>query len=116
MREITRRPRFVGAIATRLSGLSETSWGDGRDKRTVVHAKCLEDNPFGRVLRKKGSFLCLPAWTPWDVSEKDQGDVNCPRCVRILARLDARGKLWFTADPPSGGSAALYFICCDARL
>jgi hypothetical protein len=59
MREITRRPWLVGAIATRLSGLSETSWGDGRDKRNVVHAKCLEDIPFGRVLRKKGSFFML---------------------------------------------------------
>lgn len=41
-----------------LSGLSEHSFGDGRNKATVGHIKLLEDYREGRLSRKKGEFLC----------------------------------------------------------
>lgn len=41
-----------------LSGLSETSWGDGRNKATVEHIYLLEPLSDGRITRQAGDFLC----------------------------------------------------------
>ena len=46
------------AIKRVLSGLSERSWGDGRNIRTVVHIMLQQDFEQGRFSRKKGDFLC----------------------------------------------------------
>jgi hypothetical protein len=41
-----------------LSGLTESSWGDGRNKATVEHIYLLEPLQAGRLTRAKGDFLC----------------------------------------------------------
>lgn len=41
-----------------LSGLSESSWGDGRNRRSVDHVLLLEDLVDGKFVRTAHSFLC----------------------------------------------------------
>ena len=50
--------RWDVGIKDVLSGLSETSWGDGRCKATVEHIYLLEDLQAGRLKRHEGDFLC----------------------------------------------------------
>lgn len=53
--------RWDVGIKDVLSGLSETSWGDGRSKATVEHVYLLEDLEVGRLKRRAGDFLCTTA-------------------------------------------------------
>jgi hypothetical protein len=53
--------RWESAIKDVLSGLSATSWGDGRNSATVEHIRLLEDLHDGRLHRQAGDFLCTSA-------------------------------------------------------
>lgn len=44
-----------------LSGLSERSWGDGRNRATVQHIQLLEPLRSGQLVRQAGDFLCTSA-------------------------------------------------------
>lgn len=41
-----------------FSGLSESGWGNGVNKKSVVHVLLKEDINEGKLKRKSGSFLC----------------------------------------------------------
>lgn len=82
-----------------LSGLSEGSWGDGRNKATVEHIYLLEDFEAGRFKRRKGDFLCTSAsgnngkrWSTTVERAHDgagapyQPKVTCKACLRLVAR------------------------------
>lgn len=83
-----------------LSGLSESSDGTGRNRRTVEHILLTEDLSDGRLKRSAGSFLCssspLQDGKKWSdqVEEKwydDDGieyqpQVNCKSCLKIAER------------------------------
>lgn len=84
-----------------LSGLSEHSMGDGRNRRTVIHIQLEEPLVSGRIRREKGDFLCTPALSDngkqWSgnptVSSSDGSgnpyapEVSCKGCLRLAARF-----------------------------
>ena len=83
-----------------LSGLSATSWGDGRSKATVEHVYLLEELQAGRLKRRAGDFLCTAAsgkngkrWSTIVVSGRDgdghrfQPKVTCKACLAQAQRL-----------------------------
>lgn len=53
--------RWVSAIKDVLSGLSPSSWGDGRNRATVNHILLLETLTVDRLTRTAGDFLCTAA-------------------------------------------------------
>lgn len=84
-----------------LSGLSETSAGDGYFKNTVQHIMLLEDLKDGRLVRHKGGFLCnvkrRGRLKDRDASYHVDGDgnrytpkVTCKACLRIARRWSDR--------------------------
>ena len=50
--------RWTSAQKSVLSGLSENSWGDGRNARSVNHVLLLEPLDEGKLKRKAHDFLC----------------------------------------------------------
>jgi len=86
-----------------LSGLSETSWGDGRNTRTVNHILLQEDLAEGRLKRPKGDFLCTSnkglngkQWSGAAQIDCVDGDgstylpkVTCKQCLKLA-------KCWMT--------------------
>lgn len=84
---------FHPAYKVVLSGLSEHSWGCGSYKKTVWHARLIDDYTSGRMERKKGDLLCAPLTrATFDVenASKEQLErgvkVNCKKCCEILSR------------------------------
>ena len=83
-----------------LSGLSETSWGDGRNARTVNHILLQEDLAEGRLRRGKGDFLCTSGagangkqWAGAAQINCVDGDgkaylpkVTCKQCLKLIKR------------------------------
>ncbi len=83
-----------------LSGLSESSMGDGRSKATVEHIYLQEPLQAGRIQRMAGDFLCTSSkgsngkrWTDRTVSTSYDGDgkpfqskVTCKACLRVADR------------------------------
>lgn len=83
-----------------LSGLSETSWGDGRNKSTVNHVLLLETLGVGRLRRAPGDFLCTAAsgtngkrWSGKAAERGVDGEgnlyrprVTCKSCLALAAR------------------------------
>lgn len=93
-----------------LSGLSPTSWGDGRKKNTVQHVLLLEDLQEGRFKRYKGDFLCTAAsgsngkrWGGYDESafewfydgdgNKYPAKVTCKACIKASSRWKGKIKV-----------------------
>lgn len=80
-----------------LSGLSETSMGNGRRKNTVDHIYLLEDFQQGRIKRKKGDFLCSSSskmngqrWSGVVDSSLVDGSmpkITCKKCIEIANRM-----------------------------
>ena len=80
-----------------LSGLSEGSWGDGTNRRTVGHVELLENFQSGRLKRKAGEFLCKSSGKRWSQETHYQwsgGDgelydaqVSCKACLRLALRF-----------------------------
>ena len=84
-----------------LSGLTETSWGDGRNRRTVEHILLLEPLRVGRLKRQANDFLCSSSaprngkrWSGQVIDRAHDGDgneyapqVTCKACLQIAARL-----------------------------
>lgn len=84
-------------VKDRLSGLSERSWGDGHDRRTVYHVLLKEPLQRGALKRLAGDFLCTSAsggngknWS--DQPERQSADsqgvrywpkVTCKSCLRL---------------------------------
>jgi hypothetical protein len=82
-----------------LSGLTENSWGDGRNKATVEHIYLLEPLQDGRLTRAKGDFLCTSSsgtngMRYSSVIERShdgegktyQPKVTCKACLALAAR------------------------------
>ena len=83
-----------------LSGLSEKSSGDGRNKATVEHIYLLEPLTLGRIVRDKGDFLCSASsrsngkrWSSTVLEHALDGDgkayqpkVTCKRCMDLAKR------------------------------
>ncbi len=93
------------AIKDVLSGLSETSWGDGRNKATVNHIYLKQDLSLGRLKRSAGDFLCSTsslkngkryAGQPEDSTARDgdgnayQPEVTCKACLAIIQRINSK--------------------------
>lgn len=90
-----------------LSGLSERSWGDGRNKATVNHIYLKEDMSLGRLKRNAGDFLCSTSadkngkrysgQTEESMSHDGDGnayqpEVTCKACLAIIKRIHAKDK------------------------
>jgi hypothetical protein len=83
-----------------LSGLSETSWGDGRSAATVEHVYLLEPLTAGRLVRQAGDFLCTAAagtngkrWSSKVIERAHDGDgqpyrprPTCKACLALAKR------------------------------
>lgn len=50
--------KYRAGIKEVLSGLSANSWGNARQRNTVIHLILLEDYKSGKLKRNKGEFLC----------------------------------------------------------
>ena len=88
-----------------LSGLSENSWGDGRNARTVNHILLQEDLSEGRLKRAEGDFLCSSRaglngkqWSGAAQIDCLDGDgekylpkVTCKQCLKLAKR-------WLVSD------------------
>jgi len=84
-----------------LSGLSSSSWGDGRKKNTVQHILCLEPIKVGRIGREKGQFLCTSSsgsdgkrWSGQVVEKFVTLDgkeytprITCKKCIEIANKI-----------------------------
>ena len=83
-----------------ISGLSASSWGDGRNRTSVEHIYLLEDMRVGRFKRKEGDFLCANSKAGWNAgwadprSEWVDGDgqlykpkITCKACLSIVNQL-----------------------------
>lgn len=87
--------KWTAAIKLVKSGLSEGSWGDGRNRRTVQHILIQEDLKDGRFKRVAGDLLCkVGSGKLWDDEEKwYDGDgqtytpkITCKACLKIAKR------------------------------
>ena len=78
-----------------LSGLSENSWGDGMNKRTVHHVLLEEPIREGKFKRNAGDFLCTaPSGTNgrnWAAQPATGAgcQVTCKACLKLAARWNA---------------------------
>lgn len=94
--------RWVSAIKDVLSGLSATSWGDGRNRATVNHILLLEDLQAAKLLRKAGDFLCTAAsgsngrrYSVPEAAQTGRTDsdfvrrITCRRCLDLAKRWTA---------------------------
>lgn len=75
-----------------LSGLTEKSHGTGTNRRSVWHARILEDFTHGRLTRKKGDFLCGRDDSKLqDFSTAEHNlecyEVSCKQCLKIAKRF-----------------------------
>lgn len=95
--------RWVPGIKDVLSGLSDDSWGDGRNKATVNHIVLLEELNDGRIHRKQHDLLCTsPSGSNgkrWHGMDYDRGclaydgnndaypaKITCKSCLKIAQR------------------------------
>lgn len=90
--------QFTAGIKDVLSGLSEKSWGDGRNRATVQHILLLDDYQAGRLKRRAYDFLCTSAsgsngknWTDnkresWVDLEGVEyvAPITCKACLKIV--------------------------------
>ncbi|OQK43785.1 hypothetical protein XM75_u0066 [Vibrio vulnificus] len=81
-------------IKTVMSGLSESSWGNGSNRRTVFHVRVLDTFKDGRFAREKGDFLCgkdtskHQGYTDPKEGDKNIYKVTCQRCIDAAARFN----------------------------
>ncbi|WP_432262799.1 hypothetical protein [Cupriavidus sp. TMH.W2] len=93
---------WVSAIKDVLSGLSATSWGDGRNRATVNHILLLEDLQTPKLRRKAGDFLCTAArgsngrrYSVPEVAHTSNSasqyvqKITCRRCLDLAKRWTA---------------------------
>lgn len=97
---------FEVGIKNRLSGLSEQSYGDGRNVATVEHVFLLEPLSEGRLSRSAGDFLCTALngtngkqWSANVVDHRVDGDgnlyrpmVTCKACLTVARRWQSGQK------------------------
>jgi hypothetical protein len=84
-----------------LQPLTENSWGDGRNRRTVDHILLLEPLQVGRLKRRERDFLCSSSaarngkrWSGQVIDRAIDGygneyppAVTCQTCLRLAERL-----------------------------
>lgn len=82
-----------------LSGLSESSMGNGFKRNTVVHVVLLDDLKAGRLVRQAGDFLCTSnssangkRWSGDPRLDQLPGQesahaVTCSQCLRLAKRV-----------------------------
>lgn len=85
--------KWTTGIKAVTSGLTEGSWGDGRNKRSVTHVIVLEDAKEGRLTRSKGDCLCTAKRGKFQYNDSLNGDVStdeitCPKCLEIINRKE----------------------------
>lgn len=85
-----------------LSGLSENSWGNGINRRSVMHVLLKEDIQEGAFKRSAGSFLCTTKggndgmmYADLErLSSDDEGqyvsEITCKACLKIAERWSKR--------------------------
>lgn len=92
--------KWAVGIKDVLSGLSERSQGQGRNKATVHHVFLLEPLSAGRIARKAHDFLCTAAgdtngkaWSGRTLETHCDGDgepyqpkVTCKACLKLARR------------------------------
>jgi len=82
--------RWTPEIKRVLSGLSETSAGNGCYKNTVAHVYLLEDLNEGRLNREAGNFLCTTdkgyLSDSLDYQDEYATKVTCKKCLEIAKR------------------------------
>lgn len=96
--------RWEAGIKDVLSGLSETSRGDGRNKATVEHILLLEPLTAGRLKREAGDFLCTAAsgsngkrWSHQSAEHAVDGDGNLYQPEITCKACLALAKKWMAA-------------------
>lgn len=87
-----------------LSGLSEKGWGNGINKKSVVHILLKDDINEGKFKRKSGSFLCTSnggsdgmQYVDLErLSFDDEGsyvsEITCKSCQKVAARWEKQLK------------------------
>ena len=77
--------RYYPTIAVVRSGLSEHSHGDGRNRKTVLHAKLADEFEAGTLRRRAGQLLCRAGQTRLWLGQ-ESAEVDCPKCLQMLGR------------------------------
>lgn len=91
-------------IKERLSGLSISSYGNGRARNTVYHLFLKEDYTDESLTRKAGNFLCSPVKSRYggdwsgslgsgDTTKDTFGNqrvVTCKACLRLMERFKTK--------------------------
>jgi len=82
--------KFQVDIKTVLSGLSESSNGDGCQSNTKYHIVLNEDTTIGRTKRTKGQFLCTQPKGRhyYNFREKDTYSGNIITCAECLKKIE----------------------------
>lgn len=94
------------AIKRTLSGVSQSSWGDGRYRSTVLHILLQAPLQHGRLQRRAGDLLCSCSPTrngrtgaSVEAHHDGEGNAYTPAvtCATCLAVLEKHG--WIAVDP-----------------
>ena len=91
---------FHVGIKEVLSGLSESSWGNGEKSNSRIHVIVDEDISVGRLKRKKGEFLCSQQkrYANWSGQNDEQlyhyfgatkyvPEITCKACLERSRRI-----------------------------
>lgn len=94
--------KWTSGFKSVLSGLSEKGWGNGINRRSVVHILLLEDIKEGSFKRNTGSFLCTSTngtdgkeWidlerTSSDSEGKYVSEITCKACLKTAQRWNQK--------------------------
>ncbi len=84
---------FISDIKIVLSGLTESSLGNGCNKATVNHIRVAEDIKIGRLKRKAGDYLCTQQKGSTYCESVDNKNINevqeiitCKQCLKMIEK------------------------------
>lgn len=92
--------KWATGIKDVLSGLSEKSYGNGRNRKTVEHIYLLDTLKTGRLIREAGDFLCsvnqnkngkrwssqIEEYSIDGEGDKHSSKVTCKQCLKIARK------------------------------
>ena len=83
---------WVPAVKPVLSGLTSTSWGNGLNRRSVIHVRLNQGLVDGRLRREAGQPLCGGDWGKFgEITDGDPGGwvakVTCKSCLKTAERF-----------------------------
>lgn len=94
--------KWTSGFKSVLSGLTAHGWGNGVNRRSVVHVLLLNDIKEGSFKRSKGSFLCTApngtdgkGWVDLERKSSDRegeyiSEITCKACLKVAERWNQK--------------------------